>query len=197
MSNTSATGGYILPAPPGSVGNLSLQDFIQTVLVGVSALPGEMVRAKWQLNPPKQPDICVDWLSFGITEDDSDTFAYDTIQPDNSYILQRMEALTVQCTFAGPNALEYAKLVRDNFQIGPNREALQSVGMDFVSTSRITRVPDLVNERWRDRWEMSVYLRREILRTYPVLYFVSAAGTLYALASPPATEIPINVTEGT
>lgn len=197
MSNTSATGGYLLPPPPGAFpGNLSLTQFLQTVLVGVSALDGTLVRARWQPDPPKQPDLFVDWLSFAVTEDDSDTFAYDTIQDDGSYLLMRMESLTLQCTFAGPNSLEYAKFVRDNFQLNQNRAALQAVKMDFVSTGPITRVPDLVNERWRDRWELSVYLRREILRTYPVLSFASASGTVYALASPPATEIPINVTEG-
>lgn len=192
-TNTSATGGYLEAAPSDPIPNhLTFEQFLQTVFVGVSGLPGELVRTKWQVNPPKQPDIFINWLSIGLMEDDADTFAYNSINSSNVNVFQRMEALTVQCSFYGPDSLEVGKLVRDGFQIGQNREALQSAKMDFVSTGKMVRAPDLIDERWVNRWEMSVYLRREILRTYPLLTFLSASGTLYALGSNGVRTIALN-----
>lgn len=195
-TNTSASGGYLDPSPSSPFpGNLTFEQFLQTVFVGVSELPGDLVRPKWQINPPKQPDIYVNWLAIGLSEEDADTFAYNSTDTSNNNVFMRMEAITVQCSFFGPDALKYGRLVRDGFQIGQNREALQSAKMDFVSTSKMVRAPDLVNERWVDRWEMSVYLRAEALRTYPILIFLSANGNLYSLGNSGVTTLPITVTE--
>lgn len=180
----SSTGGYLLPEQQDNpFGNLSFEQFLQTVLVGVSGLKGEFVRPKWQLNPPKQPDAIVDWMAFGLNEDDSDTNAFVGVDSDGTNRFMRMEALSLQCSFYGPNSLEVGKTVRDGFQIPQNFAALQSVNMGFVSTSKMVRAPDVVNERWIDRWEMTVYLRREILRVYPVLNFLSGSGVLHANVS--------------
>ncbi len=181
-TDTSATGGYLLPAAPTPLpGELTLEQFLQTVFVGISGLPGDLVRPKWQIEPPKQPDVYVNWLAIGLNEDNADTFAYNSVNSGGMNVFQRMEALSVQCSFYGPNSLDYARATRDGFQIGQNREALQSASMDFVSTSGLTRAPDIVNERWVDRWEMVVSLRAEILRVYPILNLVSVTGTLNVL----------------
>lgn len=196
MSNTSATGGYLLPAADAPLpGNLTFEQFLQTVLVGVSGLPGDLVRPKWQIQPPAQPDITVDWLAFGLAEDDADTFAYNDTDSAGNNVFQRMEALTLQCTFYGPNSLTFMKLVRDGFQIPQNMEALESADMVFAYTGKATRVPDLVNERWVDRWEMSVVLRREVLRVYPILTFLTGAGTLNVNNSNGEKSIAITVSE--
>jgi hypothetical protein len=194
--DTSATGGYLLPAPSHILpDHLSFEEFLQTVFVGVSGLPGELVRPKWQVNPPKQPDVYINWLAIGLSEEEPDTFSYNSIDTNGNNVFQRMEGFSVQCSFFGPRALDYAALVRDGLQIGQNREALQSVKMDFVSTSKLTRAPDLVNERWINRWEMTAYFRREVLRAYPILYVLSASGILYALGSGGVRSLPISVKE--
>lgn len=177
--NNSSTGGYLKPqVQPSNFGNLSFEQFLQTVFVGVSGLPGDLVRPKWQLNPPPQPDVLVDWLAIGLAEDDADTFSYQGVTSSGSNQFMRMEELVVQCTFYGPNSLEFMRIVRDGLQLGQNREALKKALMDFVSTSKGMRVPDLVNERWVNRWEMTAYLRRQDMRVYPVLDFVSGSGSV-------------------
>lgn len=290
----SSTGGYLQPTPviPQMPGGLSLRQFLQTVFVGISGLPPELVRPRWQKNPPKQPDIDTNWMAFGIQDDAPDanaflgmtgpTFAsgwvrlkfnptpgvvitlngaaiefvaaspmsgqvligetvYETTanlatylknslnplllaakysssyaeigivavldgvagnaftlatnSPGSvllsastltggaltSYQSQRHSDIEVMCSFYGPDAYDYAGVVRDGLQLPQNAEALRSVSMAFVSSGRATQVPDLVNERWVERFEMSVQLRREVIRTYPILTIVSVSGVLQAV----------------
>ncbi len=170
---------YLLPKSTVPIsGNLTLNQFIQTVLVGISGLNGTLVRPKWQIAPPKMPDISINWLAYAVVEAAPDANAYTALNPEQQYVSQRHQDLRIQCAFYGPNAMELANTVQDGFQIPPNRQALFLANMGFVSTGACLHIPDLVNERWVDRVEMEVRLRREIQRVYGVPVLVSAAGTI-------------------
>lgn len=178
--NNSSTSGYIQPSrTSGFPNNLTLNQFIQTVLVGISNIPGTLVRPKWLPEPLKQPDLGVNWMAYGVTATTPDANSYIGVNPDGSNVMQRHALLEVQCSFYGPQAQDNADLVRDGFQIGQNRAALKSVNMGFVEVGPAPHIPDLVNERFINRVEMSVFLRRETIRTYPILTLLSAGGTIY------------------
>lgn len=138
-----------------------------------------MVRPTWQVEPPKQPDLSVDWMSVGIATISPDTYSFT--QPDSSgaYQSQRQETVEIQCSIYGPNAFETYGLLRDGFQIPPNLAALATANMGFTEITEGRHVPDLVNERYIDRIVTTVLLRREIQRTYPVLTILSASGIIY------------------
>jgi hypothetical protein len=178
-TNTSATGGYLLPTHSSPYpGGLTFKQFLQSMFVGLSGLPCDLVRGKWQPNPPKDPDIYVNWLALGLGDNAPDANAYVGVNSEGGNVFYRHEELEILCTFWGPEADEISSITRDGFQISQNRDALNSANMGFKGTSPAHRVPDLVNERWVDRYEMSVFLRRERIRAYPILTFVSASGNI-------------------
>lgn len=174
--------GYLTPSSSsGLPGGLTLNQFLQTVLVGISGLDGPLVRPKWQVAPAKQPDIGVSWMAFGVVSNTPDANSYVALNDSGVNTSQRHEQLDIQCAFYGPEAMTYAALLRDGFQIQQNLEALRTADMGFVSTGSMLHIPELVNERFIDRIEMGVVLRREIKRVYAILSFVSATGRIHTV----------------
>ncbi|HDR9087198.1 TPA: hypothetical protein QDB10_003111 [Burkholderia vietnamiensis] len=175
--NDSSTGGYLAPAvdaPPAE--DDALDDLVHDLIAGITALPPDLVRPRWQVKVPKQPEPSVDWCAFGIQEQESD--AGPAIQHDgtgdgrDTYI--RHQDIDVPCTFYGPRAKGYAQRLADGLAMPQNREQLQLQDMAFVGVGPIRAAPDLVNQQWVRRYDMTVTLRRKITRTYLVLNLKSA-----------------------
>lgn len=188
--NTSATGGYLVPAvasPPLDDG--ALDGLLQQLIKGVSGLPGAMVRPRWQATVPKQPEPGANWCAFGIVDQRNDAgpaIQHDpTGQGNDIYI--RHQDLTVLCSFYGPGAKGYAQTLADGLTIPQNNEAIGAQGMRFIDADDIRAVPDLVNQQWVRRYDMSIRLRRKIQRTYPVLNLLSAEVQTQTDGSAPIT----------
>ncbi|KVR93928.1 LIC_12616 family protein [Burkholderia vietnamiensis] len=175
--NDSSTGGYLAPAvdaPPAE--DDALDNLVHDLIAGVTALPPDLVRPRWQAKVPKQPEPSVDWCAFGVQEQEPD--AGPAIQHDgtadghDTYI--RHQDIDVPCTFYGPRAKGYAQRLADGLAMPQNREQLQLQDMAFVGVGPIRAAPDLVNQQWVRRYDMTVTLRRKITRTYAVLNLNSA-----------------------
>lgn len=179
--NTSATGGYAQPTQTtGNPKGLTLVQFIQSVLAGIADLPGPLVRPKWQTEEPVQPDIKTNWLAFGISSMQPAFNAFISMNPDNTTQLQRQEQLEVQVSIYGPDALDYAGLIIDGFQIPQNQAGLLSANMGLVEVTKALHIPELINERFFNRYELQVILNRQVQRLYPILNFLSLTGTIYS-----------------
>lgn len=187
MPNTSATGGYLTPssAPPAEDAVLDRQ--LQQMVVGITGLTGSLVRPRWQVKPPSQPEIETDWCAIGvIDEDNDDNAAIVHISAANgSDEMQRHEVITVLASFYGPNCRGNAKLLRDGIQLPQNREVIRfQQGLAFIDTDKVRNVPELVFQQWLGRADLQMRFRRQVTRTYAVNNVLGITGTIKADTPP-------------
>lgn len=186
MSNTTATGGYLSPlvqSPP--LEDSGLDAFFQQMVAGITGLPGNMVRPRWQPYVPKQPEPSIDWCAIGITIIEPDAGPY--IVHDGAANaglgldhMQRHESIDLACTFYGPQAATYAAIFRDGIALPPNTDILRQNGMGLVECGEFRAVPDIVNQQWIRRYDIVPRFRRQVLRDYPVLNIVSVPDQITA-----------------
>jgi hypothetical protein len=179
VPNTSATGGYLTPTTTPD-DDVALALFMQTVIVGVTGLAGTLVRREWQVEPGAQPAIDVNWCAFGVATTQADDNPYERYNDaDDDSSLVRQEEFELSCIFYGPNCQGYAKRLRDGLCIAQNREAMFVVGISFASpAAQVIHVPELINNRWHDRADVTLTFRRQISRDYDILSLLDAYGTI-------------------
>ncbi|AWJ93318.1 hypothetical protein Sp245p_26210 (plasmid) [Azospirillum baldaniorum] len=187
MSNTSATGGPILPN--GTVAPLegkALLVFLQGWLAPLLGLPGQMVRPRWQAEPPAIPDAGEAWAAIGITARPADAYPSVTHDPsgDGQDIVVRHERLELLVSVydlgVAGQADAHAALLRDNLTIRQNSEPLQLAGFALIETGTLTPVPSLLKSRWLYRVDLPITVRRAVARSYPVLNLLQGQATIIA-----------------
>lgn len=194
MPNTSATGGYLLPAAaPAPLEGRALLRFFQQIIVGITGLDGTMVRPYWQEEPPDVPDEGEAWVAFKISRRPSDEYPFVGRLPyapeDGNDHLQRHEALDILSSFydtgstglndSGGLADSYASLFKDGLAVPQNREPLYLTGMGLTKVGSVLTVPVLFKKRWQNRVDFEWTVNRQIDRVYPVGIITSATGTIY------------------
>lgn len=177
MPNDSSTGGYILPAgSPAPLEDAALDALLQQVVVGVTGLPGDMVRPRWQPTVPKQPEPAVNWCAIGVTNMDPDDYPVEihdgTDDGHDNYAVH--ETLIVLASFYGPNSMSFAKLMRDGLYIAQNREQLTGQGMTVTDVGKPVAAAEIVNQQWIRRYDVAIRFRRKVERSYPILNILSA-----------------------
>ena len=61
MTNTSATGGFLSPlSTPAPLEDQALADFFQQYVAGITGIAGNLVRPRWQAEPPNIPQVASD-----------------------------------------------------------------------------------------------------------------------------------------
>ncbi|QIE88045.1 hypothetical protein G5B91_17915 [Pseudomonas nitroreducens] len=176
MANTSASGGYLTPAGAPTPADEALEDILQPMVVGITGLPGKMVRPRWQPGNPKQPEPNVNWCAIGVmhTKQDANPAIEHDGTGNGADQYQRHQDVILLATFYGPNAQAYGQLLSDGMYIPQNGEALRALNMAFVEAGDLIAAPDLINQQWVRRYDLRIRLRRKIERTYPVLNILSA-----------------------
>lgn len=161
----------------------NLNRFLQAWFTCLIAMDGKLFRPRWQPEPPNLPDG--NWAAFGITRRRGDTFAVEKhIEVEQGMDeIHRHEEIDVLVSFYGPGADANASALREGMQVSQNREPLMRQGMGLIEASEVLPVPSTVKQRWLYRSDITVRLRREIVRAYPVLHLLAADGTLKANAA--------------
>lgn len=172
MSNTSATGGFLSPeVSPSVLDDTALTDFLQSLVVGIAGIPGNMVRPRWQAEPANIPAYGQNWAAIGIQNRTPETYAYfhRVVSGNTEYDeLKRHELLHILVSFYGPNAESNCSIFRDGLQIPQNLEAMALKSFGLVETGEPINVPSLVKERWLMRVDLPFVVRHQLIRHYAV-----------------------------
>jgi hypothetical protein len=189
--NDSSTGGFLTPTSTAPQTDDVLDDILQAIVVGITGLSGPLVRPRWQQNPPKEPEPGVNWIALGITNTRSDTFPTKTKYPDGSYQLKRNEYHTVLVSAYGPNSQQYLGYLRDGLFISQNLDSLRAVNANVTYVGDVKPLPEYVNTVWRRRYDLPIYISRQVIREYAILDIASAKITL--LTETPLTTSTIDI----
>lgn len=175
MATDSSVAGYLNPSAAAPYDD-ALDDFLQGVIVGLTGLPGSLVRPRWQSEPPQRPEFNVNWCSFGLSRSEVDAFAYEAHDPtgEGPVKVERDEILFYAHSFYGPGAHGIAERFRDGLEIPQNRDVLQTGKLGLIEVQEAVKVPSLLAERWVPKIDVMVLYRRRTSRSYPVLTIRSA-----------------------
>lgn len=167
MSNDTTQPGYLTPTSTPQAYDEDLDRELSRWVKALSGLPDGMVRPRWTPVQAAMPAQNVNWCGFGVigfTPDDTPAF----IQAEENAQMWRHEVVECLASFYGPASQQIATLFRDGMQIPQNNDELNRVGLSFFDVSPITPFPELINNQWVRRNDVTVRLRRKVIRDYGI-----------------------------
>lgn len=171
----SASGGYITPYG-GAAYDQELEDIFQDFIIGITTLPGAMIRPRFQTEPPPMPAVGEDWCAFAVKSIIPDDGPYFD-QKDETMDSIRHEELTLFLSFYGDHGQSFANVLRDGLAIPQNISQLKAQKIKFISIGEIITAPDFLNNQYVHRYDLTAVFKRKTSRTFAVNSFVDA-GTI-------------------
>ena len=180
--NSSATGGYLRQLNPVA-SPTEWDDAITAAIVGITGLPSNLVRPRWQPYAPNQPEATADWCAVGITSRTPTDYPSQWLT-DEGMIQTRWYEIEALASFYGPNYPAFAEMFRDGLYVQQNLEALAQSGLRLKNVGTSTSVPEQINSQWIPRVDLPITLSGVIDRTYNVLDILSSDGTITTDSGP-------------
>ena len=179
---SSATGGYLAPSLGDIASREQVEDSLHAAIVGMTGLTPEMVRPRWQQEPPKPPANNVNWCAFGVSEWQAEDYPEVRHQGagDGQDILTRNEVIAVLVSFYGPLASILAKQLSLGLYVEQNREQLRKVGIVFVEAKTLRHLPAVAGVDFRERFDLPLVFRVQSKTNYAVLNILKSTGTIEA-----------------
>lgn len=144
--------------------NLNL--IINTWVKKITGLPENLIRPLWQQDPPVIPKNGINWCAFGV-----DTFtSYNPVfeQLTEYTDIRQNEELTVLMRFYGQQSQKIANQFRISVLHPQNNYQLNKLGFTIGKVSQLVAFPELINDKWHSRHDLSVFIRRRTNRVYDV-----------------------------
>lgn len=172
--NASTTRGWLTPAGNPPAYGEALERLLSRWIRGVSGLPEAMVRPRWQPEQPALPPPDTNWCAMGVVDIQSDDSPAWVSDGDARPALWRHEMLACLLSFYGPQGQTLTTVFRDGLCVGQNNDELGTAGLALAHYSAITPFPELINNQWLRRYDMTVHLRRKIVRHYAIRSLLAA-----------------------
>jgi len=169
MPNTSATAKLVTQLSSQALYGDDLARYLQQWTAGLIGIDSELVRPRWQGEPPNIPPEGTDWCAIGVVEYE-EVFGRTVIdQTDTNNRLVGYEVLTILSSFYGPKSDYYAALFGENTLQPQNKEQFKKVGMAVVGIGKKTNTNELIKQRWMKRVDYRFRVNRVIDNTYPIM----------------------------
>jgi len=146
----------------------ALAGILQAMIAGVTGLPGNLVRPRWQPQPPTQPSVNTVWCAIGVTTYRPVDFPQWTQDEDDGGTLHRLEHIEVLATFYGPQSASYAAALRDGLYVAQNYSTLAAQGIKLRSVDETTHLGELINSQYISRSDVPLSFVRFIEPVYAI-----------------------------
>lgn len=177
MSNDSTTRGYLTPVGDSPKYDEALEREISRWIRGVSGLSAEVVFPRWTDPQPLIPKNGITWCGFGVTAVPLPGLPAD-IQSEDHSEQWTWERVTVTCSFYGPQGSSTASTFRAGIFVEQNNAELNRLGLSLVEAGTIYNLPELINNQWVRRYDLTVQLSRKSIRTYNIKSIVDGTVTI-------------------
>lgn len=175
MSNDSTTAGYLTPVGDAPVNDQELERIISRWITGVSGLPGNYVFPRFTDPQPQIPPNGVTWCGFGVTALPQALFPAERQISDDQAEHWSWEEVNVISCFYGPQGAETAAIFRAGIFIEQNNAELNRTGLSLRGIGdKIYNLPELINNQWVRRYDLTVTLSRKTIRTYNIRTLLEA-----------------------
>ena len=174
--NTSATGGFLILSPVQ--GRTPVEDVLHDLIAGITGLAAELVRPRWQPDPPAQPKPEIDWCAFGITGRTPINLPEIIHSPDDGGFdtIIDHEQLDVLASFYGPRAEDLARMLRTGLYVPQNRETLRPSHLAFLRAGNILFLPEVAQNNWLARADLPLVFGHANSRTLAIRNLEQSTG---------------------
>jgi len=63
--------------------------------------------------------------------------------------------------------------------VSQNNAQLNEIGLSLGTYTKLTPAPELINNQWVRRYDISIYLRRKLIRTYGIKSILDASVSFF------------------
>ncbi len=173
MSNDSTTAGYLTPTGLQPLYDEELEREISRWIRAVSGLPPKMVFPCMTDPQPQIPKNGATWCGFSLSDFNQDAYPA-LIAGEESSQQWDHESLNILCCFYGPSGQQTATRFRTGIFISQNNDELKRRGFTLWQCGKMYNVPELINNQWVRRYDITVNLRRKVIREYGIKSLTSA-----------------------
>ena len=178
MSNDSTVRGYLTPVGDSPKYDEELEREISRWIRGVSGLPATLVFPRWTDPQPQIPNNGVTWCGFGITTVPLPEYPAHVQTGEDASEQWAWERVTVICCFYGPQGAGRANTFRAGLFVEQNNAELNRAGLSLGEVGTIYNLPELINNQWVRRYDLTVALTRKTIRTYNIKSIVDGNVTI-------------------
>lgn len=178
-ANSSNAAGWLTPVGDEPTYDAGLEGEIKIWIQGVTALPADKVAANKNDDLLLPLDFQADSCLFSINKVATEGMSVNDSQNEHDAALWLNEIITCTVSFFGANGQLFASRLRDGNCLSQNQEELSRLRLRISGCDDIISSNGMRNNTQFRRHDMTIILKRKIVRYYDILSLVEAPVSFY------------------